>query len=246
MTTRAVTAIGLLTLNLAVVAQSVAEPADELAAAARAVAENQVTVSDDVQRSLDALIERMQSPAWLAAQNKWRREVQGLTGTVSAPEAEDGEDVSIDQTEDRLIVFVSSSVPLTTLRNYARDLQKVHGLMVFRGMLGGMRTIAPTLNLIANILRMNPACEGQHCAMRSTAVVIDPILFREHAVSRVPAAVFVEDMALAPYCERIDEQVPPQRPKHIVVGDVSLKSLAEELQRLLKTRRLDPLIRSLR
>ena len=246
MTTRAVTAIGLLTLNLAAVAQSVAEPADELAAAARAVAENQVTVSDDVQRSLDALIERMQSPAWLAAQNKWRREVQGLTGTVSAPESEDGEDVSIDQTEDRLIVFVSSSVPLTTLRNYARDLQKVHGLMVFRGMLGGMRTIAPTLKLIACIMRFHPACEGQRCAMRKTALVIDPILFREHAISRVPAAVFVEDMALAPYCERFDEQTVADNARHIVYGDVSVKSLAEELRRLSNSKRLDPVIRSLR
>ncbi len=245
-TTRAVTAIGLLTLNLAAVAQTVTEPADELEAAARAVVDNQVAVSDDVQRSLDEVIERIQSPAWLAAQNKWRREVQGLTGTVSGPETEDGEDAAIDQTDDRLIVFVSSSVPLITLRNYARDLEQVNGLMVFRGMLGGMRTIAPTLRLIASILRINPACEDQRCAMRKTAVVIDPILFSEHAISRVPAAVFIEDMALTPYCERFDEQAVAEKARHIVYGDVSLKSLTEELQRLLKTRRLDPLIRSLR
>ena len=233
-------------MSLTAAAQTLAEPSDELQATARAVAENLPTVSDDVQRSLDAIIEHMKSPEWLRNQNEWRRDIQRLTGTRAALDAEDEADGLADDTEDRIIIFVSSSMPLTTLRNYARDLQKVNGLMVFRGMLGGMRTIAPTLKLIASILRINPACEGQRCAMRKTALVIDPILFREHAISRVPAAVFVEDMALAPYCERFDEQTVADDARHIVYGDVSVKSLAEELRRLSNSKRLDPVIRSLR
>ena len=232
-------------MSLTAAAQSLAEPSNELEAAASAIVENPASVSDDVQRSLDAIIEHIKSPEWLRNQNEWRRDIQRLTGTRPAPDAEDDADALADDTEDRIIIFVSSSMPLTTLRNYARDLQKVSGLMVFRGMLGGMRTIAPTLKLIASILRINPACERQRCAMRKTALVIDPILFREHAIARVPAAVFVEDMALTPYCERFDEQAVPEKARHIVYGDVSLKSLAEELRRLSNTKRLDPLIRSL-
>ena len=246
MSTKSIATIGLLTMSLTAAAQSLAEASDELQATATAVAENPPSVSDDVQRALDEVMRHFESPAWHKAQDDWRRDIQRLTGTRPAPDAEDQADALANDTEDRIIIFVSSSMPLTTLRNYARDLQQVNGLMVFRGMLGGMRTIAPTLKLIASILRVNPACEGQRCAMRKTALVIDPILFREHAVSRVPAAVFVEDMALVPYCERFSEDAVPEKAKHIVYGDVSVKSLAEELRRLSKTRRLDPLIRSLR
>ena len=244
MTIRIITALGLLTLSLTAAGQTVAEPSAELEAAARAIAENSATVSEEVQRSLQQIIETVQSPAWLRTQAAWRRDIARLTGTTAALE-EDRAAVLEDKTKDRLIVFVSSSVPLQTLRNYVRDLDKVNGLMVFRGMLGGMRTIAPTLKLIASMLRVSPACEGQNCAMRHTAVVIDPLLFREHAISRVPATVFVEDMALAPYCERVGELAVPQIPKHIVYGDLSLKSLAEELRRLSKQKRLDPFIHAL-
>ncbi len=246
MTIKTIAAICLLTMSLTAAAHGLAEASDEVQATAQSIVENQASVSDDVQRSLDAIIEHTKSPQWIEAQKVWRRDIQRLTGTRPTLDAEDQADALANGTEDRIIIFVSSSMPLTTLRNYARDLEQVSGLMVFRGMLGGMRTIAPTLKLIASILRINPACERQRCAMRKTALVIDPILFREHAISRVPAAVFVEDMALTPYCERFDEQAVPEKARHIVYGDVSVKSLAVELRRLYKTKRLDPLIRSLR
>lgn len=245
MSTSTLAAIGLVTMSLTTAAQTITEPSDELKAKAHAIAKDQLTVSDELQRSLDAVIEHVESPQWRETQNEWRRDVLRLTGTETEPATADDPGALEQATEDRIIIFVSSSVPLQTLRNYAKDLQKVNGLMVFRGMLGGMHSIAPTLNLIASILRVNPDCRGRGCAMRKTAVVIDPILFRQHAISKVPAAVFVEDMALQPYCERFEEVSVPQRPKHIVYGDVSVKGLAEELRRLSKTTRLDPLLRSL-
>ncbi len=246
MSTKIIAAMSLLTMSLTAAAHGLAEASDEVQATAQSIVENPAIVSDDVQRSLDAILAHTKSPQWIEAQKVWRRDIQRLTGTRPTLDAEDQADALANGTEDRIIIFVSSSMPLTTLRNYARDLQRVNGLMVFRGMLGGMRTIAPTLKLIASILRIHPACQGQRCAMRKTALVIDPILFRQHAISRVPAAVFVEDMALAPYCERFDEQTVADNARHIVYGDVSVKSLAEELRRLSNSKRLDTMIRSLR
>ena len=46
--------------------------------------------------------------------------------------------------------------------------------------------------------------------------------------------------------ERFSEDAVPEKAKHIVFGDVSVKSLAEELRHLYKTKRLDAVIRSLR
>ena len=104
MSTKSIAAIGLLTMSLTAAAQSLAEASDELQATARAVAENPPTVSDDVQRSLDAIIEHMKSPEWLRNQIEWRRDIQRLTGTRPALDAEDEADAQkepVTQAEEK-------------------------------------------------------------------------------------------------------------------------------------------------
>lgn len=245
MNTKVISAIGLFIVNLTAAADLAVESAEDVKAAAEAVVEDRARISDEVQRRLKEIIAHTQSPEWANNQNKWRQSIENLTGTTPAVASNDNDDKADTNNEDRLIVFVSSSVPLATMRNYAKDLEKVKGLMVLRGMVGGMRAIKPTLRLIASILRINPSCEQQRCSMRKTAVVIDPILFRDYGINKVPAAVYVENMALGPYCERSSEQLPRQRQKHVVYGDLSLKSLAEELRRLSRSPRLDALIGAL-
>lgn len=203
----------------------------------------QVPVSEAIQQSLDEIMQRVDSPEWKAEQARLIEEIHGLTGQGPATSKED--DPESLEIQDRVIVFVSSSMPLETLRNYAADLERVNGLMVFRGMVGGLKTVAPTLKLIANILRKSPSCTGVKCVMRKTNIVIDPILFRENAIIRVPAAVFVEDMALQPYCERFTELDVPTDARHVVYGDLSLKGLLSELKRMSKNPRVDALMRLL-
>lgn len=127
------------------------------------------------------------------------------------------------------VLFVSSSMPVTVLRRYAAQLEKVQGVLAFRGMPGGLRKVGPMAKLSAQILRLDPGCEGPTCAMRNVQMIVDPILFRMHAVARVPALAMVPGDPLQAYCER-DEASP--RAAHLVFGDSALDGLLDEYVRL--------------
>ena len=128
------------------------------------------------------------------------------------------------------LIFASSSMPISTLRNYAAQLEKAGGVIAFRGVPGGLSRIGPMARLSARILRLDPGCEGPACAMRNVQLVIDPILFRQHGVARVPAFAMVPGDPTLPYCERDEESGP--RASHIVYGDAALSGLMEEYARL--------------
>jgi type-F conjugative transfer system pilin assembly protein TrbC len=127
------------------------------------------------------------------------------------------------------VLFVSSSMPIETLRTYAGQLERAGGVMAFRGMPGGMRQVAPMAKLSAAILRRDPGCDGPACAMRDVQLIVDPLVFRQHGVARVPALAMIPGDPTLPYCER-DEASP--RSAHLVQGDAALSGLLEEYGRL--------------
>ncbi|MGD9810901.1 MAG: type-F conjugative transfer system pilin assembly protein TrbC [Sphingobium sp.] len=127
------------------------------------------------------------------------------------------------------VLFVSSSMPVAVLRTYAAQLEKARGVMAFRGMPGGLTTVGPMAKLSAQILRLDSACEGPACAMRNVQLIVDPIVFRQHGVTRVPALAMIPGDPTLPYCER-EENSP--RGAHIVYGDAALSGLLEEYGRL--------------
>ncbi|WOF45044.1 conjugal transfer protein TrbC [Sphingopyxis indica] len=127
------------------------------------------------------------------------------------------------------VLFVSSSMPISTLRNYAIQLEKVRGVMAFRGAPGGLRKMGPMAKLTAQILRLDPGCEGPNCAMRDVQLIIDPIVFRQHGISQVPALAMIPGDPTQAYCERDDES---PRAAHVVFGDSALSGMFEEYARL--------------
>jgi type-F conjugative transfer system pilin assembly protein TrbC len=127
------------------------------------------------------------------------------------------------------VLFVSSSMPVPVLRTYAAQLERVHGVIAFRGIPGGLRKVGPMAKLTAEILRLDPGCEGPSCAMRSVQVIIDPMVFRQHAVTRVPALAMIPGDPTQAYCEREDES---PRASHVVYGDSALSGMFEEYARL--------------
>lgn len=127
------------------------------------------------------------------------------------------------------VLFVSSSIPVPILRTYAAQLERVHGVLAFRGMPGGLHKVGPMAKLSAEILRIDPGCEGPSCAMRGVQLIVDPIVFRQHGVSRVPALAMIPGDPTQAYCEREDES---PRARHVVYGDSALSGLFEEYARL--------------
>ncbi|MFM5929829.1 MAG: type-F conjugative transfer system pilin assembly protein TrbC [Novosphingobium sp.] len=132
------------------------------------------------------------------------------------------------------VLFVSSSMPVSMLRTYAAQLEKAGGVMAFRGMPGGLRQVGPMAKLSAEVLRLDPGCEGPACAMRGTQIIVDPLVFREHGVSVVPALAMVPGDPAQPYCERdeLAEAIAPSGEPRVIYGDAALTGLLEEYARL--------------
>lgn len=155
-----------------------------------------------------------------------------LARALGVAEDEAGGDVSpTDVSTGNLtpVMFVSSSVPLPTLRAYAAQLDRVGGAMVFRGMPGGMQKVQPFLELSRRILLIDPGCEGASCPTYRTPILIDPVLFRHAGVEAVPAATLVSGDVFQSYCERVGEAPTLYA---ITYGDAHLKGHLTELARL--------------
>jgi len=103
---------------------------------------------------------------------------------------------------ERVYLFVSSSMPLQTVRTYAASvawLRDPKVVMVMRGFVGGMTRIQPTIDFVSSILKEDPSCtfSERECRMRGANLVVDPLLFRRYDIERVPAVVFVRGLKSA-------------------------------------------------
>ena len=102
---------------------------------------------------------------------------------------------------ERIYLFISSSVPIGTLRNYARDLDRLGDpavFMVLRGFVGGMKRVKPTMDFVRQIITEDADCDIQKnkCIAYRVNIKIDPLLFRKYGITRVPAAVYAPDVRI--------------------------------------------------
>jgi hypothetical protein len=121
---------------------------------------------------------------------------------------------------------------LPTLRAYAAQLEKTNGIIVFRGIPGGVSKIQPIVELTQKIILKDPTCRGQDCAVFDVGVIVDPLMFRANAVERVPAITIVDHDPFAAYCERPDEEAAAALGSIVTYGDAHLSGHLEELARL--------------
>ena len=82
------------------------------------------------------------------------------------------------------------------VRQYIADAARINGRgveLILRGFIGGMQTIAPTVDFVARVLKASPACENsaaKKCEMHKADIRVDPMLFRKYGVTSVPSFVY--------------------------------------------------------
>ena len=125
---------------------------------------------------------------------------------------------------ERIYLFISSSVPETTLRTY---IEQIAGLsdpnieVVMRGFIDGMKYMSPTLKFIGKLLEKDPSC-GLSCGLYGVNVEVDPLLFRRYGILQVPAAVYVPDIeVLGPGSEGLGRNAKVGR-SYAFYGDAAL------------------------
>ncbi|NKE71273.1 TrbC family F-type conjugative pilus assembly protein [Candidatus Manganitrophus noduliformans] len=146
------------------------------------------------------------------------------------------------QPDERIYLFVSSSVPMTTLRNYASDLSRLADpniSMVMRGMIGGMKYVRPTTEFVSKVIVKDANCKvfRDRCDAHQVNFVIDPLLFRKYRITQVPAVVYAPRTGAAEP-DRSEGLTPTEKEFYVLYGDASLEYLLETLRRETKSRSL--------
>lgn len=143
-----------------------------------------------------------------------------------------GVDIDEDSVDERelpesvVTIFVSSSMPLSVLRRYAAAMDKVGGgVLVFRGIPGGMDNFMPYARYVREIMVKDPDCPVDfECETFQISVLMDPFLFRDHDIGTVPAMTILPGLVLSRYCERPDANPRPVGDA-LIFGDASLFGL---------------------
>ncbi len=140
--------------------------------------------------------------------------------------------------DERLYVFISSSMPTVTLSNYAKFLEELfdeRAFMVLRGCVGGCRLLKPTAEFVQSFLQYGVSADDRPL-LRKVNVEIDPFLFKKYGITAVPAIVFCWD--LEPdndtISEGLDENL-KKNPQYVVAyGDASFVTVLERMYLYLK------------
>ena len=195
-------------------------------------------------------------------QEKIHQEIQRLKRTVFADTLKkQHEAISTPQPggrrnflmpDERIYVFVSSSMPLETIRNYAADLDRLRDpnvTMVMRGFVHGIKRIRPTLKFLEKVLVKDPDCDltSTRCDTFRATVSIDPLLFRGYAINRVPAIVYVRGLSVvdADLSEGIRDNAPLAE-AYLVSGDVPLDYALDKIHSECPSPQLEAVVKELR
>jgi len=153
--------------------------------------------------------------------------------------------------DERIYLFVSSSMPLSTLKNYASDLDKLNDpniIMVMRGFVGGLRFIKPTLAFIDSILIKDPNCDPKRkkCDAYQTSINIDPALFSTYGVQTVPAIVYARGVNEMEMEEGQGTTSGAALDAFMVTGDVTFDYALEMITKESKSSQTENILKKLR
>lgn len=135
---------------------------------------------------------------------------------------------------ERIYIFISSSVPRATLRNYVQAVSQLKDpniRIVMRGFIGGVKHIKPTISFLKDILLEDPGCNPlkEMCRTFGAQVMVDPILFARYDVRKVPAIVYSPSVSVLDdrMSEGLDSNITVSQ-HYMLYGDVNLEYAVEQ------------------
>lgn len=183
----------------------------------------------EMRKRAEEMMNTLQSEQW---QQRYHQATQSAAVTVGV-EAPPVPGSTSTVANEIHYLFISSSMPLEVLQRYAKAAERRGGVtLVLRGFVGGGTNIKPTARFIRDVLLKDPFCKGATCQIRRTQVVIDPLLFRELGINRVPALAVASNRAAKGYCADGIPTLDPINSQKVVYGDASLNYLLETLEKI--------------
>lgn len=189
-------------------------------------------ITPDLEARAKAIADAFRDKGMVDLTEKMGARVRSALGITDSEVTREKDPMEASMGAFRAILFASQSVPLQTLRAYAAQLEKANGVIVFRGIPGGISKILPIVELTQEIILKDPTCRREDCEVFDVGVMVDPLMFRANAIDRVPAVITVDHDPFAAYCERPDEETASSLGAVVTYGDSHLIGHLEELARL--------------
>jgi conjugal transfer pilus assembly protein TrbC len=147
--------------------------------------------------------------------------------------------------DERIYIFISSSIPRATLINYASSIDHLKDsriIMVLRGCINGCSKLMPTAHFVQSIV--SPSEKEQ----LQVEVQINPNLFHLYNVKVVPAIVFASGVRIDvdEGSEGNTDDLISSPTSYSVYGDVSLDYALEKIHSRINNPRLLQIVRTLR
>ena len=218
--------------------------------------------SEDIQDSRAMKTAKKMADKFYSAdfQNQISKEVERLKADVFSEVFEGVEKRSKTKSSDsflledeRLYIFISSSVPVSTLRTYVSVIDQLKDPRVFlvmRGLVDGIGSMTPTIKFFGKLLAKDINCDvlAQKCESYTAQISIDPHLFPKYGIENVPAVAYVKGVNLvdAGRSEGEAENLNGTQNAYIVYGDVSVERGLEIISRETKNKRVNKLLEKVR
>ncbi len=122
---------------------------------------------------------------------------------LTPPESE-----GVDRYETQILVFISSSMPDTVVKNYLDQTRKINAAVVMRGLIND--SFMDTQKYLARVLEKDDSS-------KQPTILIDPTLFSRFGIEQVPITVVTEEQI-----QPCKKDFCPAPVHHKVAGDVSL------------------------
>jgi conjugal transfer pilus assembly protein TrbC len=140
---------------------------------------------------------------------------------------------------ERLYIFVSSSVPESTLKSYVKDVDKTKDpniAIVFRGFVGGMEDMESAVEYLKWLIVKDPKClteKEQNCDGFHAGIQIDPLLFERFGIESVPAFVFLQNVKVddSEFSLALKDNLKTDPKGLIVRGDITLRHALERFDK---------------
>lgn len=172
---------------------------------------------------------------------------------VITPEKKNGDNKEDDKpktkkylaNDERIYIFISSSVPKSTLKKYALDIDRIGDLnivMVMRGCIKGCAKLMPTVSFIQDIIAPSEKEQLQ------VEVLIDPNLFRLYGIKKVvPAIVYAKGVVVDSFesSEGMSENLKATPISYSVYGDVSLEYAIGKINEKAKSSSLEAILKEM-
>ena len=195
--------------------------------------------SSEIRKRINTINTHINSREWKEEQHWYGRDLATAFDIADEDhDAPESQDISLERNE-KLLLFISSSMPEHVVNRYAGDLAALNGVMVMRGGIDGIRKMKPTLEFIHRVLRKDRQCQGADCDLYPIDILIHPQLFAANDITRVPALMISTGNTLDVSCEQ-DHSGHTSKEADIIYGDATLAGMIEALYKMTGDSRLEP------